>query len=551
MSATLVTLNLCGAVGLLLFGLSQIKSGVTRVFGARLRHFLSVSTRTGPRALLAGFGVTLALQSSTATALLAASFAERRMLSTRAGLIVMLGANFGTAVTAWIVSFNLSWLSPLAILIGYVLTRSSTPAKSGTGKAVMGLGLLLLALHLLDTSSEPIRQSPALAAFLVLLGGAPIVAIGFAALIAFLSTSSLAAVMMIASLTSASGFGIELVLPLVLGANIGGALPPILAALGARAKAQRLAFGNLFVRTVGAVALLGVVSLMPDHIMAPLTQITGNPITTHLAFNALLICAIWPFCGLIAKLFKALIPSTPATEKTRQSYLSDDAISTPTVALASALREALGVGDVITDMLNTSMEAFQTGDISVIAQMSAMENQVDTRQQEIKIYVARLSQQSLTEQQSKRSSAIIDYAINLEHIGDIIEKGLAPMLRKRTEAHLSFSQAGYDELLSLFSLTLDNIKAAQTVFATQDFDLARTMIEAKVDVRQIEQKSSQAHIERLRAGDRDSLETSALHLDMLRDLKRINAHIISVAHPILDDYGVLADSRLTLRDDQT
>src|SRR5690606_23795448 len=127
---------------------------------------------------------------------------------------------------------------------------------------------------------------------------------------------------------------------------------------------------------------------------------------------------------------------------------------------------------------------------------------------------------------------------------DIIEKGLCEQVRKKVSGNLTFSDDGYQELKSLFDLTIENLRTAQTIFVTGDFDLARRLMELKVDVRKAEKHSAERHLERLRDGRAESLQTSSLHLDILRDLKRINAHIVSVAHPILDDSGLLRESRL-------
>lgn len=544
MDANLVALNMCGAIALLLFGLSQIKAAVYQLFGAKLRHLLAASTRTGVRALVSGFGATIALQSSTATAILVASFAQRRMLSSRAGLIVMLGANMGTAVTAWIVSFHLSWISPLAIFVGYVLSRNKISSRSELGNVFFGIGLLLLALHLLDSASEPMRDSAALAEFLMLLEDVPIVALGFSALIAFLSTSSLAAVMMIGSIVASGQLGADLVIFLVLGANIGGALPPVLATINDAPHARRLALGNLFIRTMGAILVISFVKFAPITLGQSLSGLAKVPVNAHLIFNLIVGCLAWPCCGVIASLFKWLVPNLRSENQEEASHLADDALSNPVVALASATREVLKVGDLIERMLQKSLEAFQGNATDALENISELEARIDQIQQSVKAYVSRLSNSQLNAHERKRAVAILNYVINLGHIADIIEKGLTPLLERRCEESLTFSRDGYDELLMLFSLTLDNLEAAQAVFSTEDFDLARLMIETKVEVRRMEKSSEQSHLGRLRDGRRDSLETSSLHLNILRDLKRINAHFTSAAHPILEDFGVLTESRL-------
>lgn len=205
------------------------------------------------------------------------------------------------------------------------------------------------------------------------------------------------------------------------------------------------------------------------------------------------------------------------------------------IALASATREVLGIGDLIERMLIRASETFEKNDISKSNEIPSLERRVDSLQQEVKVYLSKLGREGLTEENGRRSIVIIDYAINLEHIGDIIEKGLLPQVVKKASLSLKLSADGYAELKTLFDLTIDNLRIAQTIFVTRDFSLARQLMEMKVEVRRLEKQFAERHLERLRDGRADSLQTSSLHLDMLRDLKRINAHMISVAHPIMNE----------------
>ncbi|MFJ6326969.1 MULTISPECIES: Na/Pi cotransporter family protein [unclassified Rhizobium] len=543
MASTIVMINLFGAIALLLFGLAQVKEGTSRAFGARLRTGLATGTRNGSRSFASGFVATIALQSSTATALMTSSFVERQLIEPRMAQIVLLGANVGTAVTAWIVAAGIDWLSPLVILVGIVLYKGGSTSRQGGGLGLIGIGLMLLSLHLLGNATEPMRQSPALAAFIGLLDNAWPVALLLSAVVAFISSSSLAAVVLILSLTSTGILSTGLIVVLVLGANLGGAIPPVIASLRAAPSAKRVTLGNLIVRAVGCAIALplagwsgGLLATLP---LGPMRL----PVDAHLGFNLILACLASPFSRALSKLMLRLVPDEPEADK-GPKYLDQRELSTPVVALASATRETLGVGDLIERMLMRVSDAFERNDMAKIAEIVGLEQEVDNLQREIKVYLSKLSRQGLTQDNANRSIAIIDYAINLEHIGDIVEKGLMPQVAKKVSQGLKFSDDGYEELTKLFHLTIDNLRMAQTIFVTRDFILAKQMMEVKVEVRRMEKQSSGRHLERLRDGRVESLQTSSLHLDILRDLKRINAHIVSVAHPILDESGLLVESRL-------
>ncbi len=550
MQSTLVVINILGAVALLLFGLAQVKEGVTRAFGARLRTGLANSTRSGLRSILSGLVATIALQSSTATALMTASFAERGLVNPRMAQIVLLGANIGTAITAWLVAAGTEAFAPLLLLVGLTLLRNGSAARKGLGTALIGIGLMLLSLQLLGMATEPMRQSPALAAFLNLLDASWLVALLFSAALAFISSSSLAIVILVLSLASSGIASPGLVVVLILGANLGGAIPPVVATLSSPPEARRITRGNLLVRAIGCALALPLAGAAADLLQMLPVSPAKLPVDAHLAFNLLLALVAWPFAGLISDLMTRLIPDEPEKE-TGPQFLDPEELDDPVRALANATREVLSVGDQIERMLIRTENAFKNNDLAPLKDIALLEGRVDRLQQDVKLYLSKLGQKGLEHDNAKRSIAIIDYAINLEHMGDIIEKGLCDQLGKKIGKGLKFSDDGYKELADLFDLTIDNLRTAQSVFVTGDVNLARRLMEIKVDVRRLEKRSAESHLERLRAGKLESLQTSSIHLDMLRDLKRINAHIVSVAHPILDESGSLIESRLRQADQRS
>lgn len=543
MESMIVMINLLGAVALLLFGLAQVKDGVTRAFGARLRKGLAVGTGGPLRAFISGFFATVALQSSTATALMTASFVEKNLMRSRMAQIVLLGANVGTAVTAWIVATGIAWVAPLVILVGVVLYRAASTARQGAGAALVGIGLMLLSLHLLSQATEPMRQSAALAAFLTLLDGAWPVALVFSTVLAFVSSSSLAVVVLILSISAAGIVSPALTVVLVLGANLGGAIPPVVATLRSQAPVRRVTIGNLLVRAVGCLIALPFAGMAAQALMLLPLPAIKLPVDAHLAFNVAVALVFWPLSPLLARLMERLVPDEPPGE-TGPQHLDEAALANPVVALSGATREVLRVGDLIETMLIHTMKAFEENNLVELNKIGALERQVDELQQAVKIYLSRLGHKGLSEENAGRSIVIIDYAINLEHVGDIIEKGLQEQVRKKIANGLRFSPDGYAELSGLFNLTIENLRIAQTILVTRDFALAKQLVEVKVMVRRMEKQSSERHLARLRDGRLESLQTSSLHLDMLRDLKRITAHLVSVAYPILDESGLLVESRL-------
>ncbi|MFJ1292605.1 Na/Pi cotransporter family protein [Paracoccus yeei] len=534
-----VALQIAGSVALLLFGLSQIRMGMEEAFGMRLKMILGFGTQTGLRAFMTGLWATLGLQSSTATALLAASFVKRALIDGQMAQIVLLGANVGTALTALVVSTGIEAVAPILVLIGYAMHRRNGAIPAGIGSGLIGVGLMLISLALLDDATAPIRNSEALAAFLSMLDNAAPVALVLAAGLAVLCSSSLAAVLVVLSLPMPPA----LTVVMVLGANLGGALPAVLATANEGIAARRLTVGNLMIRAIGCLIAFPFSGMIAQGLDALPFRQTGLAVEAHVAFNVVLAVLIWPAVKAVTRLVAWMIPDDEAHVSDSSHWLDAALLDTPQLALAGASREVLAIGDMAERMLRQTRSAFGANDTSHLAALGELEERIDRRQQEVKNYLSRLGN-TATETDRRRAINILDYVINLEHVGDIIEKGLAPAVRKKIGLGLRFSNEGYHELDRMFLMTQENLRMAQTVFMTSDRDMARKLVELKVGIRNFERLSSQRHLMRLRAGEPESRETSSLHLDILRDLKRINAHAVAIAHPILDEEGLLIESRL-------
>ncbi len=544
MSASAVLIALVGAGALLLWGLGQVKSGILEAMGGRLRLWLAIGTRDRFTAFAAGLGATFLLQSSTATALMTASFAGQGMFDLAMAQAIMLGANVGTSLVAQVLVLDVQWLAPVLIAAGYITWRfRSGPRGRGAGSALIGLGLMLVALQMLSQAAVPVRDAEPIRDLLDSLAGAPLVAVLMAAVLAALSSSSMAVVLLVAALAADGSLPPEVSIALVAGANLGGAIPPLLAAPRSDVAGRRVTIANLGVRAAGALVVTALDAPLGAALASQGLGPAMLPVAAHVLFNLTLAIVFLPFVGPLARLVERLVPDrreTPAAPM----FLDERALGTPALALAAASRETLRVGDLVHRMAAATLAALKSHDEAPALAVHGLDDTVDVLQQAVKLYCARLDTAPLAPEQSRRNAEIVSYAINLEHIGDILDNSLRPLVEKRIHQQLEFSPEGLEELEAFFTHTLENLQLAQSVFMSRDVGLARRLVEAKEDVRTVERVSAERHFERLRAGRPESLQTSSLHLDVLRDLKRINAHLASVAHPILDELGALRESRL-------
>jgi phosphate:Na+ symporter len=544
--ATSILLEILGGAALLLWGVRMVRTGFSRAFGASLRHAVGASCRNRFSAFLVGLGATALLQSSTATALMTTSFTGRGLVQLAPATAVMLGANVGTALVAQVLSFDLGVAFAILLLAGVAAFMATENNKTrNLGRVAIGLGLMLVSLRLIMEASAPLQGSVALHAMLESLGSAPAVAALVGALLAWLAHSSLAIVLLAMSLAGAGATDLSVAFALVLGANLGGAVAPVVMTLGAPPGARRVALGNLLIRGVGvavAVPCLGFVAPLLQQLEAdPARQV----VNLHAAFNLALAVAFLPLIRWVAALCARLAPDEPAGEAPDQPrYLDDQALETPAVALASAARETLRMGDMVEEMLRRSIEVLHADDARLAREVERMDDAVDALHEAIKLYLTKLRQSELDEAESRRYVEILTFTTNLEHMGDIIDKNLMELAAKKIRRRLAFSDEGWREIVAFHGLVLDNLRLSFNVFISGDLKAARRLFEEKVRLRDAERAAGESHIARLREGRPQTVESSALHLDLIRDLKRIHDHLVSAAYPILEAAGELRASRL-------
>ncbi len=545
--------DLTGAVALLLWGVRMVRTGMTRAFGAILRRALAACARYRLSSFAAGLFVTGLLQSSTATALLLSSFAGRGLIALPAALAVMLGADVGSTVAAQVFSFDLGLVSPILLAAGvFLFLGSSDDRVRHVARILIGLGLILLALRLLATTAAPLKSSPTFMALVSGLHDELIIALLLAAIATWLAHSSLSIVLLVMSFAAAGLVPPATALAMVLGANVGGAIAPFVDQVGQPPAVRRVPLGNAAMRAIAAAITLPLIP-MAQTWLAPLGAEPARLVVNfHTAFNVGAALLFLPLTGVVAALCRRLLPDSPRAEDTGQPrYLDPHALETPGEAMACAMRETLHLGDRIETMLRQSIEVFERNDARLAKEVEQADNAVDRLYEAIKLYLIGASRNELSLEESRRSAEILTFVTNLEHVGDIIDKNLMELAAKKIKNRLTFSAEGMDELRAFHRLVMDNLKLAYNVFATRDLALARRLMAGKTALREAEQRAAESHFARLREGRPESIETSAIHMDIVRDLKRINGHLASVAYPILEAAGELADTRLRPAEEQT
>ena len=542
----LILLNFLSSVALLIWGTHIVRTGILRVYGADLRRVLSKSVSSRGSAFLAGLGVTSLLQSSSATALITSSFVSQNLLGLGAALAIMLGADVGTSLIAQLFSLDLSWLSPLLIFFGVVFYLPRRNSKMGQlGRVAIGLGLIILALQLVMASTHPITQAQGVRVIFSTLSGDPVLDMLIGAAFTVVSFSSLAVVLLSATLAATNVVSVPVALCLVLGANLGSGLIAFFANARSPGAGRQVAFGNLLFKVAGCVFFTLTLPWAIDLLARIDSDVRRQVLHFHVAFNVTLAIVFIGLTERMTSLVQKWLPEAKESiAQTAPRFLDNAAIPTPALALANAAREVLRIGDTIEAMLNGLLEVLRTNDAERVEQIIRLDDDVDRLYTAIKLYLTQISREALDEKDSRRWAEIISLTINLEHVGDILERMLQEIRDKKIAHRLSFSDAGMEEITELHQKLVANLRLGLSVFLNGDLKSAQRLIAEKEQFSRLERSYHDTHLDRLAGQSVQSIETSSLHLDIISDMRRINSFFCSTAYPILEQAGQLRKSRL-------
>ncbi|WP_192182844.1 Na/Pi symporter [Mesorhizobium amorphae] len=550
MSGSVVLLHLAGAVALMLFATRLVKTGVERAYGDVLRHRLRATMRNPLMAVLAGCGLSIALQSSTAVTLLVGSFAGAGIVSGMSGQLAVRGAEIGSALVVKLLTFDLSLLVPVCLVAGTVMFMATERRDwRQFGRILIGIGLLILSLEMIGQASEPLRQSTLMPVIVNYFSGDPVTAYLLAALITWLFHSSIAAVLLMVTLAGRGFIPPELGIVLVLGVNLGSSIIAPLLTRNAEPGVRVVPIGNLLMRGMGSLVMLILFLTFKPPVAFLGTSVPDQIVHAHILFNVLILLAGLPLAGLVYRASEKIVAlgtkSEPAAlDAIELSALNESALDTPSQALANATREVVRVCETVEIMLKRIIELYESADADKIKALAALDDRVDKKHAAIKLYLAKVTKNPLSEDEALRCQELIGACVKLEQVGDIIVRNMLVHVRKKLERGLEFTPEGWRELCAFHASVLANARLAFNVLVSRDAETARQLVLEKDRLRDREKETSASHFLRLRDGTAKSVETSSIHLDTIRDLKQINSLLASMAYPVLEERGLLGGSRL-------
>ena len=545
-SPIVIILNLAAAAALLIWAVRLVRTSFERAFSSQMRQWLKLTTGNRLTAAMTGVGISIMLQSSTAVALLLASFMPASAMSVSMGLAIILGADLGSAIVVQILSSRISLLTPLLLLSGvFFFMRTNRKVLRQIGRILIGLSLIFVSLGMISEASAPLADNAAIKNVFIYLSDDLLTGFVLAAFLAWMMHSSIAAVLLFATLAANGVLPLNAAFAMTLGANLGGSFIAVFLTLKSDINIRKVVLANLLLRGGGALVALGLIYEFDiiKHIFGATSQL--NVLNFHLVFNAAVLLAgvilLTPASGFAAIL---LPEKQDADELSMRSVLDLSVQNEPARAFACVRRELVDMGNRIENMLRDAMDLFENYDENIAERLRAEERNIAKNAFDLRVYLSGIRSDDPSEDTGTRAFDFAGIATNLESGADAIGRKIVTLAKRMHHDRTHFSEDGRHELMDFYDKVLRNIQQGILVLMSEDVQTARELVAQKEMIRELNQKLERKHLTRLRQGLTETIETSAIHIDLLRSLKVLNTGFAMIAYPLLREHGALLKSRL-------
>ena len=546
-SPIIIILNLAAAAALLIWAVRLVRTSFERAFSSQMRQWLKLTTGNRLTAAMTGVGISIMLQSSTAVALLLASFMPASAMSVSMGLAIILGADLGSAIVVQILSSRISLLTPLLLLSGvFFFMRTNRRVLRQIGRILIGLSLIFVSLGMISEASAPLANNAAIKNIFIYLSDDLLTGFVLAAFLAWMMHSSIAAVLLFATLGANGVLPLNAAFAMTLGANLGGSFIAVFLTLKSDINIRKVVLANLLLRGGGALVALGLIHEFDiiNHIFGATSQL--KVLNFHLVFNAAVLLAgiilLTPASGFVAIL---LPEKQDAEELSMRSVLDLSVQNEPARAFACVRRELVDMGNRIENMLRDAMDLFENYDENIAERLRAEQRNIAKNAFDLRVYLSGIRSDDPNEDTSTRAFDFAGTATNLESGADAIGRKIVTLAKRMHHDRTHFSEDGRHELMDFYDKVLRNIQQGILVLMSEDVETARELVAQKEMIRELNQKLERKHLTRLRQGLTETIETSAIHIDLLRSLKVLNTGFAMIAYPLLREHGALLKSRLS------
>ncbi|MFA4974035.1 MAG: Na/Pi cotransporter family protein [bacterium] len=535
---------LIGGVAFFFLGLKRARKGLEVLAGDRLRAAMGHVAGNRIAALIFGAFVTIVLQSSGATSAMLVSFTETGLLNLFQASAVLLGADIGTTLVVVLLSIKeITDLALLIVALGVAVQAFGRSRKMrDAGAIVLGFGLIFYGMHLMTLAAGPLKGSEAALKVFAYLSAHPLATlIGSSILAGAVHSAGMIGIAI--ALAFAGTITFEASIPIVLGANVGSCVTAVLASLGGGTAGRRVALAHTLTKIIGVAIVfpfiphlaaltdradLFVSGVFPEYAAGIASKIA----LTHILFNLGVVALFMPLLKPLVKTVETILPMPPPKEEPfGPLYLDKSALQTPAIAFAQAKREIMRLGSIAQQLTADCLRMFSKGeDIrEIMERIETEDDKIDLLEKAIRFYLAQVTTEQISEEQSKTQIALISIAAGMEEIGDIISKELASLARKKAQWRRLFSDQGWHDLRSFQTMVMENFNFMMLALAQPHEEIAMKLRRHEEHMNAVEQDLRHAHISRLHKGLKESFDTSSIHMDILTNLRRINSRITRIA----------------------
>jgi phosphate:Na+ symporter len=527
-------MQLLGGLALFLYGMSLMASGMQKAAGDRLRKILEFLTSKPIVAVLTGAVATMLVQSSSATTVMVVGFVNAGLMTLKQAVGTILGANIGTTITAQIVSFKVSSLVYPALTIGGLLSMlNSRRLYRYIGQAILGFGILFLGMNVMSQSMEPLRQNQFFIDLMVSFGRTPMLGVLIGALFTAIIQSSSATTGIVIAMTMQGILSLPAALAITLGSNIGTCVTALLASIGTGLSARRAAVAHLLFNVAGVIIALFFFQPFTNLILLTGVSIARQTANAHTLFNIINTILFLPFINQFVAVVSRLVPGEEAVIEMGPKYLDKHLLLTPDIALSGVRQECLRMAALAREMLSDAMQFLVNEDKKIVQHVQQKEDLVDALEKETTVYLAELSQHSLTQEQSQEMSALMHVVNDLERIGDHAQN-IIQLAEEKSENRLPFSEQAIEELQEMYEKVDEMLSLSITAFEKNDLLLAGEVVDQDDVVDNLEQSLRQSHISRI--NEQICFPPSGVvFLDIISNLERIADHVTNFAQSVLEN----------------
>ncbi|SCY65938.1 Na/Pi cotransporter family protein [Alkaliphilus peptidifermentans] len=530
-----IIFGLIGGLGLFLYGMNVMSTGLQKAAGDKLKSIIGMLTSNRFMAVLVGAGVTAIVQSSSATTVMVIGFVNAGMMKLTQAVGVIMGANIGTTITAQIITFKIEKYAPIivGIAVGVWLFTENRKLKQ-IAEAFIGFGILFIGMKFMGDSLRPLREAQAFRDLLVGFGTNPALGIlaGFAITVAVQSSTASTGILL--ALAMEGLIPIESGLPILFGINIGTTVTAMLSSIGANKTAKRAAAFHFVFNFIGTLIFIFVLQGPVYRIITTLDpgDIPRQIANAHTIFNIANTLILLPFAGILVSLVNKMFPGDEdSTEGIK--YIDDRILETPSIALASAIKETLHMGNIARDSLENSIEGFLEANQKKIDESFRVEKIVNELEREMSTYLVKLSNTNISIRNRETVDGLFNTINDIERVGDHAEN-IAELAQYKIDNHLEFSEIAVSELKEMAELVVKAYKDSLTAMKNLDGSLAMKVIEIEGNVDSMEKSLRVNHIQRLN-NHLCNPSSGVIFLDFISNMERISDHASNIAMAVLDE----------------